>query len=67
MEDNVLIVHSETQQALTTGNIHPSVFYTCLIHLGSQGDWSLFRLSLGERQGTPWRGRQAITGTHREK
>ena len=35
-------------------------------NLMSQGGWSLSQLSLGERQGTPWTGRQSITGTQRQ-
>jgi len=33
----------------------------------SVGCWSLSQLSLGERRGTPWTGRQSITGPHRDK
>jgi len=35
--------------------------------VGSRGGWSLSQRSLGERQGTPWTGRQSITGPHRTK
>jgi len=31
------------------------------------GGWSLSQLSLGERRGTTWTGRQSITGPHRDK
>ena len=34
---------------------------------GCWGGWSLSQLSLGERQGTPWTGRQSITGPHRDE
>ena len=40
-------------------NFNPSV--------GSRGGWSLSKRSLGERWGTPWTGRQSITGSHRDK
>ena len=33
----------------------------------SRGGWSLSQWSLGERRGTPWTGRQSITGPHRDK
>ena len=49
-------------------NIHPSIFYTCLIHQSSRrGGWSLSQQSLGERRATPWTGHQSITGPHRDK
>ena len=38
---------------------HPSI--------GSRGGWSLSQWSSGERRGTPWTGRQSITGPHRDK
>jgi len=33
----------------------------------TQGGWSLSQLSLSERRGAPWTGRQSITGPHRDK
>ena len=33
---------------------------------GSQGGCSISQLSLGERRGTPWSGRQSITGPHKQ-
>jgi len=45
--------------------IHPSIFYTRLIRRsGHGGGWSLSQRSSGERRGTPWTGRQSITGPH---
>ena len=35
--------------------------------VGSRGGWSLSQRSSGERRGTPWTGRQSITGPHRDK
>ena len=48
-------------------SIHLSIFYTCLIQLRIAEGWSLSQLLLGERQGTPWMGRQSITGPHSDK
>lgn len=39
---------------------HPSVFFHLANYWSSAG-WSLSQLSLGERQNTPWTGRQSIT------
>jgi len=43
---------------------HPSIFYTCLIKLRviEAYDPELSQLLLDERQGTPWTGRQSVTG-----
>ncbi len=39
-----------------------------LFFTGSQGCWSRSQLSLGEQQGTPWTGRQSVTGpTYRDR
>ena len=46
---------------------HPSIFYTVNPSVGSRGGWSLSQRSSGERRGTPWTGRQSITGPHRDK
>ena len=46
---------------------YPSIFYTRLIQLSVRGGWSLSQQSSGERWGTPWTGRQSITGPHRDK
>ena len=51
------------------------MFYSPSIHflyplnpsVGSRGGWSLSQRSSGERWGTPWTGRQSITGPHRDK
>ena len=48
-------------------NFHPSIFYTVNPLVGSRGGWSLSQQSSGERRGTPWTGRQSITGPHRDK
>ena len=48
-------------------SIHPSIFYTVNPSVGSRGGWSLSQQSSGERRGTPWTGRQSITGPHRDK
>ena len=46
----------------------PFIFYTRLIRRsGRGGGRSLSRRSSGERRGTPWTGRQSITGPHRDK
>ncbi len=40
---------------------------TRLSFRGSRGCWSQSQLSLGERRGTPWTGRQSVTGlTYRD-
>ena len=46
---------------------HPSIFYTVNPSVGSWGGWSPSQQSSGERRGTPWTGRQSITGPHRDK
>ena len=48
-------------------NIHPSIFYRLIRRSGRGGGWSLSQQSSGERRGTPWTGRQSITGPHRDK
>ena len=49
-------------------SIHPSIFYTRPIRWsGRGGGWSPSQRTSGERQGTPWTGRQSITGPHRDK
>jgi len=47
-------------------SIHP-FFKPAYSNLGSRGGWSLSQQSLGERRGTPWTGRQSITGPHRDR
>ena len=43
---------------------YPSIHFPSV---GSWGGWSLSQRSSGERRGTPWTGRQSITGPHRDK
>ena len=47
----------------------PSIDFLYLLNpsVGSQGGWSLSQRSSGERWGTPWTGRQSITGPHWDK
>ena len=45
----------------------PSIFYTVNPLVGSRGGWSLSQRSSGGWRGTPWTGRQSITGPHRDK
>jgi len=42
--------------------IQPSIFYSRLTQLRVVGCWSLSQLSLGEKPGIHWTGRQSITG-----
>ena len=42
-------------------NIHPSIYYLEPL-IPCRGGWSRSQLTLGERRGTPWTGRQTITG-----
>ena len=48
--------------------IHLSVHFLYPLNpsVGSRGGWSFSQRSSGERQGTPWTGRQSITGPHRD-
>ena len=52
-------------------NLHSSIFYDRLIRRSVRGGgWSLSQQSYpssGERRGTPWTGRQFITGPHSDK
>jgi len=50
-------------------NLYPSIhfLYPLTPIQGHRVGWSLSQLSLGERQGIPWTGRQSITGPHRDK
>ena len=49
--------------------INPSIHFLYLLNplVGSWGGWSLSQQSSSERRGTPWTGRQSITGPHRDK
>ena len=49
--------------------IHPSIHFLYPLNpsVGLRGGWSLSQRPLGERRGTPWTGRQSITGPHKEK
>ena len=50
------------------GYKHPSIHFLPLnLSVGSRGGWSLSQQSSGDRRGTPWTGRQSITGPHRDK
>ena len=47
---------------------HPSIHFLPLNpSVGSRGGWSLSQQSSGDRRGSPWTGRQSITGPHRDK
>jgi len=49
--------------------LHSSIHFLYPLHpsFRSRWGWSLSQRSSGERQGTPWTGRQSITGPHRDK
>jgi len=50
-------------------NFHPSIHFLYPLNplVRSRGGGSLSQQSSGERRGTPWTGRQSITGPHRDK
>ena len=50
---------------LKSPSIH--LLYPLNPSVGLRGGWSLSQQSLGERRGSPWTGRQSITGPHRDK
>ncbi|MED6268468.1 hypothetical protein CHARACLAT_022764 [Characodon lateralis] len=43
------------------------IFYTTYSIVGHSGAGAYLQQSTSERQGTPWAGRQSITGQHRDK
>ena len=54
-----LVLYKENYPSIHFLPLNPSV--------GSRGGWSLSQRSSGDRWGTPWTGRQSITGPHRDK
>ena len=65
LPDNPSLIPVQSRDAIS----HPFIFYTRLIPAKFRvaGGWSLSQLSLSERQGTHWTGRQSIIGSHRDK
>ncbi len=48
-------------------SIHPSIFYTAYPLEGGWDAAVTAQLSLGERQGTPWTGRQGVMSFRKKK
>ena len=57
------------QQSQSSWKMYPSIHFLYPLNpwVVSRGGWSLSQRSKGERRGTPWTGRQSITGPHRDK
>ena len=66
---SLLPVLKGVPQGSILGPFHPSIHFLYALNpsVGSWGGWSLSQRSSGERQGTPWKGHQSITGPHRDK
>ena len=59
----------EEGRVLPDSIVHTSIHFLYPLNpsVGSRGGWSLAQGSSGERRGTPWTGRQSITGPYRDE